>query len=451
MPVQFPNFLGAQLVKPDYSGLGDIFQNYYAGKDMPREAEIRKYQAQGAPLDYLMKQVQSEFARPNAEQTLQGLKLGNRSSQLTNRKSEMSIKALQQELNNQASFEAAEKAARQASPSNGSGNGMGGGQGGGMGMGGRDTRSMAPVLSQALNNLPNAPHDVPGAAMSEPAVRQQLNGTAFQKALQDVMGLPQMKNMQMPTQMPIMNDHPAEQEVQSEQAQAMASQSPTSNQPKSQVQEIESGNPSSYWVDKFWDDNPKMHAYIKKRGYKEKDVKPEFDKRTGETRIRTTWPSGRITIKTITPPKKEGELDTPLTTTMKSKHQNVVASVDTALPTLRKIEQMKVMPLWTTPGGHTKEAAQYDKYVNRVLDSMLGAYGVPLSDKGLQSVKDQIKIKWYESTEDYKERLKETIEDLIDRQKYSKKLLSSSPRDTYNDSDERQSYSSNEWEVADEK
>ena len=64
MAIKFPDFLQATLVKPDYSGIGDIFSNYYAGKAMPK--------------DDLIKAVQAQFAKPNAEQDLQASQLQNK-------------------------------------------------------------------------------------------------------------------------------------------------------------------------------------------------------------------------------------------------------------------------------------------------------------------------------------------------------------------------------------
>lgn len=59
MAIQFPNFLGVPIQKPDYSGVGDIVSNYYSGKEMPK--------------DDLIKAVQAQFAQPTAEATLSKL------------------------------------------------------------------------------------------------------------------------------------------------------------------------------------------------------------------------------------------------------------------------------------------------------------------------------------------------------------------------------------------
>ena len=84
MAIQFPNFLGVPVRTPDYSGIGDIVNNYYAGKAMPQDA--------------LIKAVQAKFAEPTAEQ-------GLLTSQLTNKKSQLEISKLSQEMATQRAFE----------------------------------------------------------------------------------------------------------------------------------------------------------------------------------------------------------------------------------------------------------------------------------------------------------------------------------------------------------
>jgi len=63
MAVQFPNFLGVPVRTPDYSGIGDLIGNYYAGRSMPKN-------------DFI-KSVQAEFAKPIMESDLEKKKLDN--------------------------------------------------------------------------------------------------------------------------------------------------------------------------------------------------------------------------------------------------------------------------------------------------------------------------------------------------------------------------------------
>ncbi len=66
MALSLPNFLAAQLVNPDYSGIGDSVSNYYAGKAMPK--------------DDLIKAVQAQFAKPKAEADLASTQASTASS-----------------------------------------------------------------------------------------------------------------------------------------------------------------------------------------------------------------------------------------------------------------------------------------------------------------------------------------------------------------------------------
>lgn len=70
MPIQFPNFLNAQTHKPDFSGIGDIVENYYRGKMMLKED--------------LIKAVQAKFAQPNAEANLKSTQLQNLYQEIIN-------------------------------------------------------------------------------------------------------------------------------------------------------------------------------------------------------------------------------------------------------------------------------------------------------------------------------------------------------------------------------
>lgn len=69
MAFNLPNFVG-QNYTPDYSGIGDIVSNYFAGKNAPSEALIEKIKAQ--------------FAQPEAEANLQSTLAGLQSTQLAN-------------------------------------------------------------------------------------------------------------------------------------------------------------------------------------------------------------------------------------------------------------------------------------------------------------------------------------------------------------------------------
>jgi hypothetical protein len=70
MAFNLPNFVG-QNYTPDYSGIGDVVQNYYQGKVAPSQA--------------LVEQVKAMFAQPNAEADLQKTQLENIGQEIKNR------------------------------------------------------------------------------------------------------------------------------------------------------------------------------------------------------------------------------------------------------------------------------------------------------------------------------------------------------------------------------
>lgn len=94
MAVQFPNFLSAQLVKPDYSGIGDALQNVLAGyegsqrpKQLQQEAEARQY-------DNMIKAIQAKFAEPTAQAHLNQLRLQGQKAQQEAQQEELFRKLL---------------------------------------------------------------------------------------------------------------------------------------------------------------------------------------------------------------------------------------------------------------------------------------------------------------------------------------------------------------------
>lgn len=70
MAVQFPNFLNAQILKPDYSGIGDALQNVLAGYEGAQRPRQLKDEAETRRLDNILKAVQAEYAKPEAQAKL---------------------------------------------------------------------------------------------------------------------------------------------------------------------------------------------------------------------------------------------------------------------------------------------------------------------------------------------------------------------------------------------
>lgn len=442
MAVQLPNFLSAGIQKPDYSALSDIFENYYSGKNMPRQDTINEYQAKGAPLDFLMKQIQAKFAEPNAEAALTGAKLGNQGKSLSNRQTQMTLQKLQQELRNQAEVEAS---VRQSLAKGGAG--MGVGNGGGMGGGMPMPMNQPPQMGQAPNmggQAPNLTQEAPNMMTSAPqapggaeGVRQQQNGNALEKGLMEVMQHQAMKNQPMPTQAPLMNEHPAE--------------SRSDSQSGSKVEELDAGTPALYGLDELWDKKPHLRPYIEKN-YGKKEVKPEYDKKTGQNRIRTTWPSGRITVKTVAPQFNEEDLEKgiPLTTQVLNKVVNQVRGADAVLPYIDKIIDMGENGELPHSSLYWSDAsANFESTVDEALEGYMSSTGASNTDLSTKKMESILGRHFNESTANYIKRLKKKKEELAKARVQNVKMITKGLKknpNMINESSGGKSYSSDEWE-----
>ena len=194
----------------------------------------------------------------------------------------------------------------------------------------------------------------------------------------------------------------------------------------------------------------------------------KFDTKTGQTRIVTTYPSGKITMQSVGLGQAGDGI--PLTNAMITKNQKVISSVDVAIPIIEKIIDLKgILPdtpipdfLWNKKGlspyplsslgipsifGGTQ--AVYDSLVNQTLDSLMGAFGLPLSNEGLKTVKDQVEIRHFESQNQYRKRMRDLIEELKTRRNYSANEVKKSNKiQPVGRGGAEEGYSSNEWEHA---
>jgi hypothetical protein len=425
MAIQFPNFLGVPLVKSDYSGLGDIFQNYYAGKAMPR--------------DDLIKQIQAEFARPNAEQTLQSLKLGNQGTGLNNEKIRLEIAkyrrdmAVQQELENQIA-----RALR----------------GGNVG-----SSSAQPMPSQQqipASNIPSmsSPPDINSSinpALAR-AVQQQFQQSNPNQPVAPTaqMTTPNVPMGQSPDQMPSMPS--ASVPVQQ------------TEQPSNNLQVITQGEPRFAAIDKLWDQNPLSRELLKKKGF-DKKTEVKFDSKTGQTRIMTSYPSGKRTLEVIGTSGMNGEA--PMTTANVTKQQAIITGIDNTIPVIKDILALDkstsknkewepyprnsgIVPgLGWVPGYHSK-ATNYESLVSSALDTLLGAYGLPKTNEGIETVKKQLLIGHGETDSAYKKRLMNLMKDLQRRKEYSASLLKKTINNPPRDTGSNETYSSDDWETTNE-
>lgn len=496
MAIQFPNFLSVPNNKPDYSGISDIFENYYAGKAMPQNDLIRA--------------VQAEFARPNAEQNLL-------STKLSNRKSQMDMDKMAQDMAEQAAFEKKLSQALSANqlPARNAG------QGGlplppirnsqpiganpsqtsrvagisGVNIVGADSNADAGFdpskmeprfrkFDQMANGLPNDANTFDTKlsndeeskfkkwkekyAPNDSGKDYDLRG-AFKAGL-----TPDIKTGHWPDTFKKPN-HPtfSNQSIYAAQAPQLAGSwqgenyiKPKPSEPELDEIVISKGSPHLAGVDQMYDSDPRSRAFLEKKGFK-KTQEIKFDNKTGRTTILTKYPSGTVTTKTYGGAAAAGEGGIPLTNKMISAHQEKIAAIDNALPALEtilekpktwagKIQQFPRSSGWL-PGmgyvpGFMGESASYEAKVNSVIDTLMKAYGLPSTHEGLETIRKQLLIEHGETDAHYKRRLKDFIKDLKLRKAYSenevKKSHKIAPIDASSGSGE--TYSSNDYEVVNE-
>jgi len=239
MAVQFPNFLSVPVRNPDYSGIGDIVQNYYAGKQMPK--------------DDLLKAIQAEFARPTAEAALKSANLGNTQAGLNISKTGLDIRKMQAELNEQ------EDMARQLRVA------LGGG-----------SPAAQPMPSQAMPSMPQAPMQQP-VAQPAPQPMQMPAQTLSRPPMTGTQAMAQALSPNFANRMTLVDDpaklaaglHPQlaqaftsamqNQQQVMPQEQAPQEQAPSMDQmaqalaPKLDAQVISEGVPALYKVDELWE------------------------------------------------------------------------------------------------------------------------------------------------------------------------------------------------------
>lgn len=405
MAIAFPNFAGVPVRNTDYSGIGDAVGNFYAGYNAPKDA--------------LIKAIQAKFAQPTAEQSLLSSQLSNRAKQLE----------IQKAISDMAQQKAFENQLKLALSSNGNAT--------------QPTNTTTPIpngMGQAIGQALTSTNKPPVNAPNAPVTPMTAPSAPAGQTSAPVMPTP---NMAQPTM-----------------------------EPNEIV--ITKGEPHLAGVDAMWNNNPRSRAFLEKQGYK-KSQQIKFDNKTGRTSIITTYPSGKITMQTAGE-GTSGE-GIPLTSKMISKHQNIISSVDNALPIIKEIQDLNEQEAgkngqlkdkywepyprsegahWYTLGlgqipGFQSKSTKYEALVNSVLDSLMGAYGLPLSNEGLQNVKNQILIGHGETDAAYTKRLIALVEDLKRRKSYSENQVKKSntiqPIGRMG-GDNAEQYSSDDWEQA---
>jgi hypothetical protein len=123
--------------------------------------------------------------------------------------------------------------------------------------------------------------------------------------------------------------------------------------------------------------------------------------------------------------KSEGAGGEALTTPIKTKLQNVITGVDSAVPVLEDLLKKDTF----IPHGyeflHPAKYADYHTKVNSIIEPLIGAMGLNVTDATKEMMAQQVTRKTNESTEAYKKRLGSVLSDLKRRQLYAHKTLKS--------------------------
>lgn len=449
MAVQFPNFLSVPVRTPDWSGISDIVQNYYAGKAMPK--------------DDMIKAIQAEFARPNAEQSLLG-------SRLTNKKNQLEINRMSQELAERTAFEKQFRQALQANQvpiSTSMGNPV------------QNNMPLPPIRNQAPIGASAAQASqvagIPGVNIlgADSGVDDGIDRTRmdarYRKFDQMATGLPKSAYTgnqgapATPIAPPNTSIAPA------------APMTPEPVAPEPEIHEIvlSKGQPHLAGVDQMYDSNPLSRAFLEKKGYK-KSEEVKFDNKTGRTTIITKYPSGKITTQTYG--GNTGGEGAPLTNAMITQHQKVISGVDNVIPVLEKIlklgggekvnEKGKVagknkdvfQPYPKSSGwtggmglipGWMSDSANYESLVTSAAEPLVNALGYPKTNEGIEKAVKQVTTTHGELNSRYIKRIRALIEDLKERKNYSAKEIKRSNKISPVDTGAGgQTYSSDDYEVA---
>ena len=386
MAFQYPNFLGVPVRETDYSGIGDSVSNFYAGKGMRNNAKTQEQ-------DALLKAIQLEFARPNAEQGLIASKLGNQSTSLSNRTSQLNIQKLASEMAQQKAFE---QQLKQALMNSKAGNASGA-------MMPQPAMPQAGMGASPLGNVPQQIHPQATQAIVR-SLREQFGSN------------PMAGGNAQPEEMQGVNPAQPQAPMAAGQPQAAPMQAPAP-QPREAPHEVvlEKGEDYLQGVNDMWDSDPSARAYLKKKGY-EKTQKVDYDKKTGKTTVTTKYPNGKITIKTDSPELTKEELsgDIPLTKPVLNKVVNQIRGTDAVIPYIDKlIDMAENSELPHFSGLPTDAHAKYKRTVSELLEKYMAATGLNQTDMSTQKVQDIVERSFGESTAHYLKELKAKKIDLI--------------------------------------
>lgn len=119
---------------------------------------------------------------------------------------------------------------------------------------------------------------------------------------------------------------------------------------------------------------------------------------------------------------KSGEGEA-LTTPVKTKLQNVITGVDSALPILADLADIASEIPTGLESMHPAAYAAYNAKVNGIIEPLIGAMGLNVSDSTKEMMKQQISRVTNESPSAYRKRLLTALEDLKRRRAYANSTL----------------------------
>lgn len=112
-----------------------------------------------------------------------------------------------------------------------------------------------------------------------------------------------------------------------------------------------------------------------------------------------------------------------LTPAVKTKLQNVITGVDSASPVLEELLQKDAnIPMgyeWMNPSAY----AAYNSMINSIVEPLIGAFGLNVTDATKQMVLGQVQRRTNESKQAYRKRLQTLFDDLKRRKSYAHSTL----------------------------
>lgn len=423
MAISFPNYLAAQLIKPDYSGIGDSVSNFYGGKAMKN--------------DDLIKRVAAQFAQPNAEMSLEQMKQQIANEKLSGQKSVLEMQKMRRDQQQEAQLQALLANALNPNAQ------------GGQPQQAPETQQPMPQMRmpQTTQPMPQQLNPNLGKALAPqnpPTESGQgdIYGTdpkmmdaRFRKFDQQATGLPSSAYKDndtvapSPSAMPKVENKPVTiNGVTPEQTPVDFDYHP--KEAKKDELVIDEGNPRLAGIDALWDSNPIAREFLKKKGF-EKTVKQERDKKTGQEMLYTKYPSGRIVKKTIGQEQKPEDMDgdIPLTKPILNAAVKQVRGNDAVLPYIDDLIKMggasldkngdlvkddkgnivrkdnKLPSSSIFPFTYTDAHAGYKRIVDNALEKYMTASGFQQTDKSTMKVEEIMQRAKGESDEHYLEEM----------------------------------------------